>query len=106
MLVVIFRARIRELDDRYAATAARMREIALSDFGCLAFHSVAEGQNEIALSYWPDERSIRAWRAHPEHVEAQSLGKLKWYEKYSVEIANIERSYQSEAQPVAGADAG
>ncbi len=93
MYVVIFRAKIRQFDAEYSAMAKRMRELALSEFGCTGFHAVTEGEQEVALSYWPDEVSIRAWRAHPEHRQAQQLGKEKWYETYSVEIARIERSY-------------
>jgi heme-degrading monooxygenase HmoA len=75
MLVVIFRARIRELDDEYARTAERMRDLALERFGCLAFHAVSDGNDEVALSYWPDEDAIRAWKAHPEHLLAQRQGR-------------------------------
>jgi len=94
MFVVIFRAKIHTLDEEYTRTAARMRELALGQFDCLAFHSVTEGQEEIALSYWPDEASIRAWKAHPEHVCAQQLGKARWYESYTVQVALVAREYQ------------
>src|SRR5262245_31615944 len=99
MLIVVFRARIRRLDEQYGKVAARMRELALTQFGCVAFHSTCEGDDEIALSYWPDEESIKAWRAHPEHVEAQRLGREVWYDAYSVEVARIERSYQHGPSP-------
>ena len=79
MWVVIFRAQVRQLDDDYGRTAQRMRELALTQFGCLAFHAVTEGSEEVALSYWPDPASIAAWRAHPEHLEAQRLGRERWY---------------------------
>lgn len=95
MFVVIFRATIRALDDEYARTAARMRDLALRDFGCLAFHAVTEGDHEVALSYWPDEESIRAWKNHPEHLAAQRAGRERWYESYSIEIAEIGRMYRS-----------
>ena len=94
MYVVIFRARIRRLDAEYSAMAARMRELALEQFGCLEFHAVTEGEYEVALSYWPDEVSIRAWKAHPEHVLAQRSGRDRWYESYSVQVARIEREYR------------
>jgi heme-degrading monooxygenase HmoA len=94
MYVVIFRAKVRALDAEYSKVAARMRELALSNFGCLEFHAVTEGTNEIALSYWPDEQSIRAWKSHPEHVLAQRAGKERWYESYSVQVANIAREYR------------
>jgi heme-degrading monooxygenase HmoA len=99
VLVVIFRARIKQFDENYFSTTARMRELALEEFGCLAFHALSEGQEEIALSYWPDEGHVRAWRSHSEHMAAQNLGQNKWYESYSVEVARIERSYQMPPDP-------
>jgi heme-degrading monooxygenase HmoA len=93
MYVVIFRARIRAFDAEYAQTAARMRDLALAQFGCLEFHAVSEGDSEVALSYWPDEASIRAWRAHPEHRLAQQAGRERWYASYTVQVATITREY-------------
>lgn len=94
MLVVIFRAKIKELDAEYAAVAKRMRELALNQFGCSEFHSVTEGRDEVSLSYWPDAESIRTWKAHPEHLLAQQAGRERWYESYSVQIAEIGREYR------------
>jgi heme-degrading monooxygenase HmoA len=93
MFVVIFRATIRNLDSEYSKVAARLRELALNEFGCLEFHAVSEGGNEVALSYWPSEENILAWKSHPEHVRAQSLGKERWYQSYSVQVATISREY-------------
>ncbi len=95
MYVVIFRAKIRALDDEYASVAERMRELALGQFGCLDFHSVTDQNDEIALSYWSDEDSIRAWKLHAEHVLAQQLGKARWYESYVVQVAHITREYRA-----------
>lgn len=93
MIVVIFRAKIRSLDSEYFKVAARLRELALNEFGCLEFQAVAEGANEVALSYWPSEENVRAWKAHPEHVAAQARGRDEWYESYSVQVATIDREY-------------
>lgn len=93
MFVVIFRATARALDADYAATAARLRELALRDFGCLDFIAVTEGEQEIALSYWPDEAHIRAWKQQADHLMAQQLGRERWYGGYTVEIAEITRRY-------------
>jgi heme-degrading monooxygenase HmoA len=94
VFVVIFRAQVRRFDDEYSRTAARMRDLAIREFGCLEFHSVTEGDQEVALSYWPDEQSIRAWRNHPEHVLAQQAGRDRWYERYSVQVAEVTREYR------------
>lgn len=95
MYVVIFRATVRELDAEYSAVAARMRELALGQFGCIEFHSVTEGIKEVSLSYWPSEESIRAWKAHPEHVLAQRAGRERWYKSYSVQVAQVSREYHA-----------
>lgn len=94
MFVVIFRAKVRSADSEYTLVAARMRELALGQFGCLEFTAVTEGQDEIALSYWPNETSIRAWKAHSEHVLAQQLGRERWYQSYIVQVAEITREYR------------
>ena len=94
MIVVIFRATMRMVDAEYVQVAARLRALALDEFGCLDFHSVTEGRTEIALSYWESPAALAAWRAHPEHLRAQEAGRERWYHSYSVEVATLTRSYQ------------
>jgi heme-degrading monooxygenase HmoA len=94
MHVVIFRARVRDLDVEYSQFAQHLRDLAMSEFGCLEFYSLSEGLEEIAVSYWPDEAHIRAWKAHAEHLQAQKFGRERWYESYAVEVAEISRKYQ------------
>ncbi|MBP8286339.1 MAG: antibiotic biosynthesis monooxygenase [Rhodoferax sp.] len=97
MVVVIFRAKIRQLDADYADVAARMRELALTQFGCLEFQAVSEGADEVALSYWPDEASVLAWKSHAEHILAQQMGRQRWYQSYVVQVAHIGREYRFDA---------
>ncbi len=94
MFVVIFRAKVRSTDNEYTQVAARMRELALTQFGCLEFTAITEGPDEIALSYWPSEGHIRAWKTHSEHVLAQQLGRERWYESYTVQVAEVTREYR------------
>jgi heme-degrading monooxygenase HmoA len=94
MFVVIFRAKVRQTDSEYSQVAARMRELALGQFGCLEFTAVTEGQDEIALSYWPSQEHIRAWKTHADHLMAQQLGRDRWYESYSVQVAEVTREYR------------
>ncbi|SHG76907.1 hypothetical protein SAMN02745129_0652 [Ferrimonas marina] len=101
MYVVIFRARIAQLDSRYSALATELRDRALNQFGCREFVALTEGQDEVALSYWDSEADILAWKRDSEHLSAQRLGRQAWYQHYSVEVAQIHRRYRSDA-----ADAG
>jgi len=91
--VVIFRATVRKLDAEYSAVAKQMRELAVDQFGCIEFHSVTEGVNEVSLSYWPSEENIRAWKDHPEHLLAQQAGRERWYQSYTVQVAQVGREY-------------
>ena len=93
MYAVIFRARIAELDGEYRRVAARMRELATEKYGCKEFVSVTEGDEEIAISYWEDERQIAAWKEDTEHCRAQELGRSTWYRSYHVQVVEIKREY-------------
>ncbi|MBY6185287.1 antibiotic biosynthesis monooxygenase [Marinobacter hydrocarbonoclasticus] len=94
MYVVIFRARVAQLDAQYSEMANKMRDRALNEFGCREFVALTEGQDEIALSYWDSEAAILAWRKDSQHQVAQQLGRAAWYQHYSVEIARISRAYR------------
>lgn len=93
MIVVVFRAHLDRVDAEYGATASRMRELAFAEHGCLDFTAVTEGDLEVAISYWPDEASIVAWKRHVEHQAAQARGRGGWYRDYKVEVARVERAY-------------
>jgi len=94
MYAVIFRAKLAHSDDAYFQTAKRLRELALGTYGCLDFVSLMEGDEEIAISYWENEKQIMNWKKDIEHMRAQEKGRTRWYESYSVEVCKVERSYQ------------
>jgi heme-degrading monooxygenase HmoA len=94
MYVVIFRATMRQADAEYAQMAEHLRSVAIEQFGCVEFHAVSEGAEEIALSYWKDEACIKAWRMHAEHIVAQRLGRERWYNSYLIQVAQIAREHR------------
>ena len=91
--VVIFKARIRTLDELYFSTAQQLRDKALTHFNCQHFEALTEGEHEIALSYWNTLEDIRAWQQDAQHLVAQQLGKNQWYASFSVEICEVLRRY-------------
>ena len=93
MYAVIFKAKVKKFDDEYTAMAERLRTRALQDFGCLEFISCTEGDQEIAISYWPSEAHMAAWKQDAEHLRAQRAGKNRWYDSYSVDVVEVQRSY-------------
>ena len=74
--------------------AARMLELAQQQDGFIAFES-AKQEIGITVSYWRDLESIKKWRNHIEHREAQRLGRELWYDSFELHIARVEtyRSY-------------
>lgn len=95
MHAVIFRATIKALDDEYQETAEKLRNLAIDNYGCLEFCAYTEGDQEVAISYWPGEEQIRNWKQDPTHLEAQRRGSESWYESYQVQVVEIVRQYNS-----------
>ena len=93
MYAVIFKAQLRDMDDAYYESAKRLRELATQEYGCLEFVSVAEGDREISISYWETLEQIQHWKRNAEHLQAQALGKSKWYGDYQIEVVEIVRQY-------------
>ncbi len=89
---VIFTSLRTEGDAGYGAMAERMVALAQQQPGFLGVESARDGVG-ITVSYWRDLASIRAWKAHPEHLEAQRLGRERWYASVSTRIALVERDY-------------
>lgn len=78
----------------YAAMAERMERLASSMPGFLGIES-ARGPDGfgITVSYWASEEAIREWRRHAEHLEAQRLGRERWYESFELRVCRVERGY-------------
>lgn len=93
--VVIFKAKILEINNEYLATAKQLREKALSQYQCIQFNSCYENGEEISLSYWNSLEEIQSWKKDLDHLKAQSEGQKNWYSQYSIEICEIKRSYKN-----------
>lgn len=93
MFAVIFKAEIAQLDDEYSLIAARMRELAINQYGCVEFSACCEDNQEIAISYWPSQDHITRWKQDPEHLAAQEKGREKWYHSYQVQVVEVLREY-------------
>ncbi|MFN0105639.1 MAG: antibiotic biosynthesis monooxygenase family protein [Bryobacteraceae bacterium] len=89
---VIFSSLRTAYDDGYAATAARMIELAQQQPGFLGIETAHECVG-ITVSYWESEDAIRAWRANAEHQLAQREGYRVWYRSFRLRVAKVERAY-------------
>ncbi|MCX6433289.1 MAG: antibiotic biosynthesis monooxygenase [Actinobacteria bacterium] len=95
-VAVVFTSRRTEHhDEEYAAMAERMETLARQQPGFLDMVSVRDPVTRlgITVAYFSDEQSVLAWRAHPEHAEAQRRGIADFYEEYHVSVAHVDREY-------------
>ena len=80
--------------DGYAAMDRRMSELGPQQPGYLGRDAYTHPDGrELVLLYYRDAESIAAWQRHPEHLEAQRLGRQRWYAAYHIEVARVERAY-------------
>ena len=90
---------LRAEDDgaEYDKTAARMRELAAQQDGFLGMESARDPDGfGITVSYWRDAECARKWKQNAEHLEAQRLGREKFYRAYRARICAVEREYGRE----------
>jgi len=93
----IFTSLRTEIDEGYEQMAQRMLELATTMEGFLHADSVRQDGLGITVSYWRDQVAIQQWKQQAEHLEAQRLGREKWYASYRLCICKVEREYGFEA---------
>lgn len=89
---VIFTSKRTGLDDNYGEMALKMEALAKLQPGFLGVES-ARNEIGITVSYWESLEAIANWKQNLDHLDAQFLGRQKWYENYTVRIAKVEKEY-------------
>ena len=89
---VIFTNHRTEGDDGYGDMADRMVKLAGEQPGFLGVESARESVG-ITVSYWQDLESIKAWKQNAKHMDAQKLGRSRWYAEFKTRICKVERDY-------------
>ena len=92
---VIFSNELSAETTGYEEMALKMSDLAEQQPGFLGMESVRNGLG-ITVSYWASLEDIQQWRQQIDHMEAQKMGKEKWYRRYSLRICRVERDYQFE----------
>lgn len=94
-IAVIFASQRGDRDQGgYDAAAAAMDSLAATQPGYRGMVSArAPDGFGITVSYWADDAAARAWRDHPDHAAIRDLGRARWYDRYSLDVARVERNY-------------
>ena len=107
MIVTVFRSRLLPgVREEYVALVARMAEIAATIPGYISHKGFfADDGERVTIVEFEHQEGQTAWRMHPEHLEAQKLGRVKYYEMYDIKVAEVtyHRHHERKIEAQAGA---
>lgn len=88
MVMTVFRSRLRpENEAEFHALADEMMEIAKAMPGFLSYKVyVAEDGERCSVVEFDTPEHLLAWRNLPRHVEAQRIGRERFYAEYSLHV--------------------
>ena len=98
-VVTVFRSRVRpEYEAEYHALAPRIEELArsMSGFVDVAFFTADDGER-VTIVTFASRAEHNAWRDHPEHRDAQRLGRERFYASYSIQVAEVDYDQRYDA---------
>ena len=87
-MITVFRSRIRrENVEEYENATARMDALARSMPGYVSHKGfTAEEGERVTIVEFESEETHRAWATHPEHREAQRLGRERFYAEFRIQV--------------------
>ena len=94
-VLTIFRSRLRPgVATEYGRVAARMDQLAAQMPGFLGIKTFEAPDGErVSIVEFGTAAEAMAWRNHPEHREAQRLGREQFYAAYDVIVCTPLRRY-------------
>lgn len=92
---VVFTSQRADLEHaEYNEMAEALERLAPDQPGFLGIESARDADGfGITVSYWKDEASIAAWKAHALHRQAQAAGRARWYLEFALRVARVDRAY-------------
>ncbi|MGH9016370.1 MAG: antibiotic biosynthesis monooxygenase family protein [Acidimicrobiales bacterium] len=92
-VVTVFRSRLQpEAVDEYEAVSAHMIALASTMPGLVDYKSFrADDGERVTIVTFASRAEHDAWRHHPEHERAQSLGRQRFYAEYLIQVCGAVR---------------
>jgi len=93
MILTVFRSRLNaEHLEEYAVWAREMEELARGMEGFLSIKTFVAGDGErVSVVEFADWETLRNWAHHPRHLEAQRLGRERFYLEFSLQSGEVAR---------------
>jgi heme-degrading monooxygenase HmoA len=71
-----------------------MEQLAAEQPGYVGIESARDPDGfGLTVSYWASEAAAQDWKHVAEHLGAQYLGRDRWYQRYIVRVATVQRQY-------------
>jgi heme-degrading monooxygenase HmoA len=101
MIVTVFRSRLMPgVRHEYVTAVDRMIELASAMPGFISHKGFfADDGERVSIIEFESEETLRAWRMHPEHRQAQRKAREIYYADYSVQICQIMRETSFKRDP-------
>jgi heme-degrading monooxygenase HmoA len=97
MVLTVFRSRTRPGVDLalLERIGARMYDLATRMPGFISYKefTAADGES-VSLVEFESAETLLAWREHPEHREAQRLGREQVFSEYQIQVGTPSRTYR------------
>jgi len=97
MIAVIFEVVPAEgRKDMYLDIASKLKPLLADIDGFISierFQSLVDDKKVLSLSFWRDEKAIKAWRNLESHRFAQERGREDIFSDYRIRVASVERDY-------------
>jgi heme-degrading monooxygenase HmoA len=100
VLIVVFKITLRPDIDvaEYEKTGTRMVELVSEMPGFLGMDYAAIEGGELLIARFESPEALEAWRTQAEHLEAQQQGRERFFSAYRIEICELVRSYEFQAE--------
>lgn len=91
MIMTVFRSRLLPgVKEEYLALVERMNKLAAAMPGYISHKGFfADDGERVTIVEFESREAMQAWRLHPEHVEAQRQGRLRFYSEYQIKTCEV-----------------
>ena len=88
VMVVVFRSRLNaDAMAEYEPWAERMSALAATMPGHISHKTFAAADGErVTIVEFDTEAHMRAWALHPDHLQAQQLGRSRFYSEFRLQV--------------------
>ena len=96
MVVVIFRSRVKPgVEAEIEAVGGRMYALGSAMPGFISYREYAAADGEtVAIVEFESHETLKAWREHAEHREAQLAGQQRFFSEYRITVCDAVRDYE------------